>query len=161
VGVQRFHKQPYQEAIRRAVLFSRKFAETLVVYHDKTGVGQAIDDQLSFTDLNYRGINFTNASKAEMVNRLNIGFEQKSIFIPAWPTLLRELDEFEVEATEIGTLRYGGTGHDDTVASLMLAHAALLEYANRNLEMTFLDALAPDAIDAMHAYYRDLDDDDD
>lgn len=161
VGVQRFHKHPYQEAIRRAVLFSRKFAETLVVYHDKTGVGQAIDDQLSFTDLNYRGINFTNASKAEMVNRLNIGFEQKSIFIPSWPTLLRELDEFEVEATEIGTLRYGGTGHDDTVAALMLAHAALLEYANRNLEMTFLDALKPDAIDAMHAYYRDLDDDDD
>lgn len=163
VGFRRFHKQPYTEAIRRLILFTRKFKATEAVYHDKTGVGQAIDDQLAFTDLNFVGINFTNASKAEMVNRLITAFEQKSLEIPAWPTLLHELESFEVEATEIGTLRYAaaGSGHDDTVAALMLAHSALLEYADKLSDLTFIEDLKPQALTQMEAFYQRLGDDDD
>lgn len=163
VGFQRFHKQPYTEAIRRLIIFTRKFKSAEAVYHDKTGVGQAIDDQLSFTDLNFVGINFTNASKAEMVNRLITAFEQKSLMIPSWPTLLQELEAFEVEASEIGTLRYGATGggHDDTIAALMLAHSALLQYAERQTDLTFLEDLKPQALTAMEAYYQGLNADDD
>lgn len=163
VGFQRFHKQPYTEAIRRLIIFTRKFKSCEAVYHDKTGVGQAIDDQLSFTDLNFVGINFTNASKAEMVNRLITAFEQKSLMIPKWPTLLHELETFEVEASEIGTLRYGaaGSGHDDTIAALMLAHSALLHYAERQQDLTFLEDIKPQALSAMEQYYQGLNADDD
>lgn len=162
VGVQRFHKEPYTEAIRRLIIFTRKFKACEAVYHDKTGVGQAIDDQLAFTDLNFVGINFTNASKAEMVNRLITAFEQKSIMIPHWPTLLQELESFEVQATEIGTLRYcaAGSGHDDTIAALMLAHSALLHYADTQTDLQFLEDLQPQALTAMEAYYQGLNADD-
>ena len=160
VGFRRFHKQPYTEAIRRLIVFSRKFKEAEAIYHDKTGVGQAIDDQLAYTDLNFIGINFTNASKSEMVNRLITAFEQQSVKIPNWPTLLHELEAFEVTASEIGTLRYqaAGNGHDDTVAALMLAHSALLEYAERQIDLSFLEDLKPQPLTAMEQYYQGLND---
>jgi len=163
VGFQRFHKQAYTEAIRRLVLFSRKFKSCEAVYHDKTGVGMAIDDQLAYTDLNYRGIVFTNASKAEMVNRLITGFEQESLFIPAWPTLLSELEGFEVHSNEIGTLRYGagGNGHDDTVCALLLAHSALIDYAERQNDLQFLEDIKPQALTELEQLYQGLSDDDD
>lgn len=161
VGVQRFHKQAYTEAIRRLVYFAKKFKSVEVVYHDKTGVGQAIDDQLAFTDLNFRGITFTNALKAEMVNRLITAFEQSMIQIPHWNQLLIELESFEVQASEIGTLRYGafGTGHDDIVCALLLAHHALLEYADRNHDLRFLEDFDVLKRSAMEEYYQGLADD--
>lgn len=163
VGFQRFHKQPYTEAIRRLVLFSRKFGGCDAVYHDKTGVGMAIDDQLAYTDLNYRGITFTNASKAEMVNRLITAFEQRSILIPAWPTLLSELEGFEVHSSEIGTLRYAasGNGHDDAVCALLLAHSALMDYAERQNDLQFLEDIKPQALSELETLYQRLSDDDD
>lgn len=163
VGARRFHKQPYTEAIRRLVLFSRKFKSVDAVYHDKTGVGMAIDDQLAYTDLNYHGVVFTNASKAEMVNRLITAFEQQSCLIPAWPTLLSELDAFEVQTNEIGTLRYSasGNGHDDTVCALLLAHAALMDYAERQNDLQFLEDIKPQSLTELESFYQRLSDDDD
>jgi len=163
VGFQRFHKQPYTEAIRRLIKFTRKFKSTAAVYHDKTGVGMAIDDQLAFTDLNYVGITFTNASKSEMVNRLITAFEQQSLHIPTWPTLLSELEAFEVTASQIGLLRYGaaGGGHDDAVCSLMLAHSALMDYAERQTDLEYLEDLKPSALTELELMYQGLTDDDD
>lgn len=162
VGVSRFHKQPYTEAIRRLVLFTRKFGSCDAVYHDKTGVGMAIDDQLAYTGLNYRGVTFTNALKAEMVAKLMTAFEQRSILIPAWPTLLGELEAFEVQVSDIGTLRYAaaGSGHDDTVCALLLAHTALNEYADSQNQLSFLEDLMPPGLSQLEVYYRGLADDD-
>ena len=162
VGVRRFHQLPYTEAIRRLVQFARRFATCEAVFHDKTGVGMAIDDQLAFTDLNYRGITFTNASKAEMVARLITTFEQSALAIPRWPTLLAELEAFEVQTSAIGTLRYAaaGGGHDDTVCALLLAHAALNEYADSQNQLLFLEDLEPPATTPLEGYYRGLADDD-
>jgi len=161
LGFQRFHKQPYTESIRRLVRFCRKFKETEIVYHDKTGVGQAIDDQLSYTDLRYHGVNFTNSSKAEMVNKLITSFEQGHILVPTWPTLIQELESFEVQQTESGNLRYGaaGDGHDDTVCALLLAHAALIDYSDRQRDLDFLEDLKPRSLSALEAYYSELSDD--
>lgn len=163
VGVQRFHKQPYTEAIRRLIKFTRKFKSVLACYHDKTGVGMAIDDQLAYTNLNYVGITFTNASKAEMVNRLMTAFEQRSILIPQWPTLLYELEAFEVQSSQIGLLRYAAAGgaHDDTVCSLLLAHAALLDYSERQTDLDYLEDLKPQALSELEQLYQGHDDDDD
>lgn len=161
VGFQRFHRQPYTESIRRLVRFCRKFKFTEVVYHDKTGVGQAIDDQLGYTDLNYRGVNFTNTSKAEMVNRLITSFEQRYLLIPTWPTLISELEAFEVQQTLSGNLRYAaaGEGHDDAVCSLLLAHAAMIDYSDRQDDIEFLDDLKPRSLSPLERYYSELADD--
>lgn len=163
VGFQRFHKQPYTESIKRLVKFCRKFKQVDAVYHDKTGVGQAIDDQLGYTDLPYHGVNFTNSSKAEMVNKLITSFEQAYLLIPAWPTLEAELELFEVQQTQTGNLRYAaaGDGHDDTVCALLLAHAALIDYADRQYDLTYLEDLRPRSLSALEAYYNGLIDDND
>lgn len=146
VGYYRFHKKTYTEAIRQLMLFSRKFKEVEIVYHDKTGVGVAIDDQMAYTGLNYRGITFTQQSKSEMVNRLITAFEQTAIWIPRLPVLEAELDSFEVSTNALGNMSYSApTGeHDDSVCSLMLAHAALLQYGERDMTIRYLEDLPKD-----------------
>jgi len=162
VGFQRFHRQAYTEAIRSLVLFSRKFKTCEAVYHDKTGVGMAIDDQLSYTDLNYKGVVFTNASKSEMVNRLITAFEQRAVLIPNWPLLLAELDSFEVQTSSVGLLKYGAsTGHDDSVCALLLAHMALLDYATRLSDIAYIEDLQPQPLSELERLYQGLDDDED
>lgn len=162
VGVQRFHRQAYTESIRSLVLFTRNFKSCEVVYHDKTGVGMAIDDQLAYTDLNYKGITFTNASKSEMVNRLVTAFEQQAVFIPNWKLLLNELDAFEVQVSSVGLLKYAASsGHDDSVCSLLLAHSALLDYATTLSDIQYLEDLQPQPLSELSRLYQGLDDDDD
>jgi hypothetical protein len=165
IGYQRFNKHSYTEAVLMLCRFVKKFKECIAVYHDKTGVGQAIDDQLALTDLPFEGITFTNATKSEMVNRLGTGFETKDVNIPNWPVLRSELDNFEVKISQIGTMQYAGArgSHDDTVCSLMLAYAALLHYADRDMQVMYTDELFDSKLSPLEKYYRDLigDEDDD
>ena len=166
VGFERFHRKTYTEAIRNLVRFSRKFKNVEVVYHDKTGVGVAIDDQLAYTDLPYQGINFTNQSKSEMVNRLMTAFEQKLIIMPRWNILQSELESFEVIVNATGSMSYNAAegGHDDTVCALMLANQAALQYGERELEIRFLEDLPADKRIAqpstIEEYYNNIIEDD-
>lgn len=160
VGFMRFHKRPYTEAIKNLVRFTRNFKETLCVYHDKTGVGVAIDDQLTYTALPFTGITFSNASKSEMVANLMTAFEQKLIMIPRWETLLSELDSFEVTTGAMGTMHYAAAqgGHDDTIAALMLANSALSYYGNINMSVSYADEGSGKLTD-LERYYQDLGED--
>jgi hypothetical protein len=159
VGFMRFHKKPYTEAIKNLVRFSKNFKEVLCVYHDKTGVGMAIDDQMGYTGLPFMGINFSNSSKSQMVTNLMTAFEQKQIFIPMWHTLLSEIESFEVTAGAMGQMHYAAAqgGHDDTIASLMLANAALGYYGNISFEVSYADEGSGKLTD-LERYYQDLED---
>lgn len=141
VGFQRFYKTPYTEAIRKLVVFSRRFRETVTVLHDKTGLGTVIDDYLAETELAYEGINFTNASKADMVAKLITGFEGRDHFIPNWREAIDELDSYEVITTPTGNMTYGGMEgkHDDIVSAMMLAYLGLIRYGDRTYEVKFTD----------------------
>lgn len=164
VGYQRFTRHKYTEAVLLLCRFVKQFKECLSVYHDKTGVGQALDDQLSLTDLPYEGITFTNSSKSEMVNRLSTGFETKDLLIPQWDVLLSELDNFEVKVSPIGTMQYAGANgqHDDTVCALMLAYSALLHYGDRDLTVKYTDEKVDNyKYSPIEKYYRDILGDDD
>jgi len=143
VGVRRFHKKPYTEAIRDLVIFSQQFGDVEIVRHDKTGVGQSIDDQLAYTDLAYEGITFTNKLKTNMVNSLITTLEHKHIILPSWQLMIDELEAFEVEVNDLGSMTYNAPSgqHDDIVCALMLAHAAMLEYSDKTLEVKFLEDL--------------------
>ena len=176
VGYARFHKVPYTEAVRRLVLFCRKFRDVYVVLHDKTGVGSAIDDQLAYTKLPAHGVTFTNSLKAEMVAKLVTSVEQRLIALPHIPDMVAELDAFEVTATTTGLLSYNAPEglHDDIVCSLMLSHMALLQYGDRDMAVSVMerpdtkdDAIKsakddkPDTRNPIEVFYNALDEDDD
>jgi hypothetical protein len=167
VAFERFHKRPYTEAIKQLVRFSRRFKDVLDIWHDKTGVGQAIDDQLAYTKLQYRGITFSNRSKTDMVNKLITTIESRRISLPFWNVLDSEMDAYEVSTNDLGTMSYSAPPgkHDDTVSALMLANAALDEYADRDYDVRFMDELDEEDSkvepDSLEAYYNDLKDDED
>lgn len=165
VGFHRFYKKPYTEAIRNLVRFCKKFKEVEIVMHDKTGVGQAIDDQLVYTDLPFRGVTFTNAMKTELVNRLITSVEQREILIPNWQTLIDEMDSFEVSTSSVGNMIYEAAEgeHDDTVIALCLAHSGLLEYGERNMEVRNQEDLVhmKSEPSELEKYYNSLSSDDD
>jgi hypothetical protein len=143
VGFERFYRTPYTEAIRKLVLFCRKFEDVFVVRHDKTGLGGVIDDQLSYTNLPYEGVTFTNANKAEMVAQLITSIEQKMVRLPRWRTMCEELEAFEVQTNQIGTMSYNAPPgkHDDIISSLLLSHSALVQYSDSGFEVTFIEDL--------------------
>jgi hypothetical protein len=169
---ERFHKLPYTEAIRRLHLFAQKFGTIEIILHDKTGVGGAIDDALANLPYAYRGVNFSNQSKGDMVARLITAVEQQEIHLPRWPALISEMDTYEVKTTSAGALTYNAAGgkHDDIVSALMLAHSGLLKYGDRTIEVFFLEDLGrvdkekakPAAdLDSLEGFYSSLVEDDD
>ena len=176
VGFWRFHKTKYTEAIRKLVLFCSKFADVLVVRHDKTGLGNVIDDQLAYTNLPFEGITFTNPIKAEMVGQLITAIEQQMILFPNWSHLIDELESYEVHTNLIGTMSYGAVSgkHDDIVSSLLLSHTALLQYSDSGFEVKFLEdlnkpqkktgdgkTLAVESISPIERFYQSFNEDND
>jgi hypothetical protein len=163
-GFYRFHKVPYTEAVRRLIWFSTRFESVVVIRHDKTGVGSAIDDLMAHTDLPHEGVTWTSSIKNEMVARLMTSFEQREIKIPRWSSLVTELEQYEISVTPTGAMSYGApTGkHDDCVSSLLMANAALLEYGDKTLEVRYVneigEVVAPK--DGLEAYYQSLVEDD-
>jgi len=174
VGFQRFHKTPYTEAIRRLVIFSKKFDDVIIARHDKTGLGGVIDDQLSYTDLPYEGVTFTNSSKSEMVAMLITSIEHGSIRLPMWEDMIAELDAYEVAVTAIGNMTYSAPSgkHDDIVSSLLLSHSALVQYSDSGMDLSYLDTTNKsngssdtintngiDALGPVERFYKDLTED--
>ena len=142
IGFMRFRGIDYVSAIKNLIWFGRQFESLLLVRHDKTGLGEVIDDALASTDLPYEGVVFTNKSKSEMVNGLMLAFQRHDIEIPNWPDMVKELDSYEVIVSDIGNWKYAaGDGHDDIVSSMFLGWAGVEEYAPTSLEVISLDQL--------------------
>lgn len=175
-GFQRFHKTPYTEAIRKLVLFARKFKDVIVVKHDKTGLGGVIDDQLSYTELPYEGVTFTNAWKADAVTSLITSVEHKMIGLPRWPEMIDEFESYEVSTSAAGNLSYAAVPgkHDDIVSSLLLSHQALLQYSDSGADIKFMEDLKnpepgrreskdaqPQQVSPIEQFYRSISEDDD
>jgi len=139
VGFLRFRGVDYISAIKNLIWFKRKFKKLIMVMHDKTGLGQVIDDALAETGLPYEGVTFTNKSKTEMVNGLMMAFQFKKIQIPHWEEMLLELDLYEVKTNALGTMSFSAPEgqHDDIVSSMFLAYQAVDEYSTP-LELRFL-----------------------
>lgn len=151
VGFLRYQGKRYTEQVVDVARFLRRFKECEILYHDKTGVGEALDDLLDrVPGLIYKGIVFTNSSKSAMVNNMITAMEQKEILFPWWEKLKKEFEIFEVTTTEIGNMRYqaseGENNHDDIVFSCCLGFSALREYSDRSFEVKFLEDL-PEELD--------------
>lgn len=133
VGVQRIRGVGYPSQIGRLKNFTSKFQNCQTIFHDKTGVGVALDDMLAQTELPYRGITFTNASKNEMIVKLMLSFEEESFGVPHISHLVNELSDLEVKTTLTGLPTYSAPdgSSDDIVMAIALAHAAMLEHSER------------------------------
>lgn len=163
VGFHRFQGLNYIDAVKELYRFSRQFKELRMVFHDKTGIGEVIDDIIAKVDIPARGIIFTNASKSSMVNDMMLTFSQKRVVLPNWPEMLQELDQFEVVTNDLGNARYNAPSgmHDDIVCMLILANAALNEYANsRAMDgVQFLEDLPKQKL-TLDKWYSDIIEDD-
>ena len=144
VGFMRFRGLDYISAIKNLVWFAGNYSDVMDVKHDKTGLGQVMDDHLAHTELRYEGVTFTNKSKSAMINSMMLAFQRHDIKIPNWPAMIDELDSFEVQTNEIGTMKYSAPSgmHDDIVCSMFLGWFGVEEYAPSHMEVITLDELS-------------------
>ena len=132
-GFDRFNTLNWQDIEDRIYNFTRTYPGVMVL--DATGVGASSYDHLIRRGLLMRDYKFTNESKANMINTLNIALDQGSITIPGatvgeervpdhrLKVLVDELEAFEYDILPSGKIRYNAPSgvHDDCVTSLGLA----------------------------------------
>lgn len=144
IGFMRFRGIDYISAIKNLIWFCDKYKQLLIVKHDKTGLGNVMDDALANTNLPYEGVTFTMKSKSAMINSMMLAFQRHDVKIPNWPAMIEELDSFEVQVNEIGNMKYSAPSgfHDDIVCSMFLGWFGVEEYAPTKMEVVSLDELA-------------------
>ena len=156
VGFLRFTGVGYVEALKELYKFIKKFKRVINIKHDRTGVGEAIDDMMAQLSVPFEGVVFTNISKAAMVNQLMMAFETKEITLAYWPEMIAELESYTVITNDLGNARYSAPAgqHDDIVSSLMLANSAAQEYSSE-FKLHFLEELPSNKL-TIDRWYRDL-----
>ncbi len=92
---------------------------------EENAVGIPLCDQLVADGLPINRFYTSNKSKREIIEALQVAFEQANIKIFDDPVLIEELESFECSVTTQGNIRYhapeGESNHDDCVMSLALA----------------------------------------
>ena len=90
---------------------------------EANAMGEPLCDQLIQDGLPLQKFYTTNTTKREIIEALQVGFEQGHIQIFAHDVLMRELEEYTATITAMGNIRYSAPpgGHDDCVMSLALA----------------------------------------
>lgn len=157
VGFLRFQGIGYVEALKELHRFMKRFKKVVIIKHDKTGVGEAIDDMMVQLGVPFEGVVFTAASKAAMVNQLMVAFETRDIGLANWPEQTSELESYTVVTNELGNARYSAPVglHDDIVSATMLAYLAAREYASE-FKLHFLEHLPQEPKLSVANWYRDL-----
>jgi len=90
---------------------------------ETNSIGQPQLEELQRMGLSVSGFVTTNATKAQIINALQLAFEQETITILDDPIQTAELMAYQVERLPSGLLRYGAPEgmHDDTVMALAIA----------------------------------------
>lgn len=134
IGYKRLNRVRYPDQVAALYAFAYECRRNstnqmcdIEILHDKTGVGEAIDDIIamsSTSDLNINGIVWNNTNKESAVNDLILSLEEKALHL--WPSkvMKEEMASFEVTTLISGRPRYAAPEgmHDDTVMSLVLAN---------------------------------------
>lgn len=118
----RFNKIDYPFQKNRIISTARRYNNAKIII-DSTGCGNPITDDLRRENLFIEDFKFSNKSKLEIIQKLSIFIEEKSVFIPAEQDLIDELENFGVDVSPSGNLIYSAPpgSHDDCVYSLALA----------------------------------------
>lgn len=162
VGFRRLHGLPYIQSVKELARFCKQFDEVLLVRHDRTGVGDVIDEILQNIDAPIDPVVFTNQSKSHMVDQFSVALSTQGIQLPQWDALLHELDVFDVRTNQLGKPIYSAIPgqHDDIVTACYLAWSALLETQGSNMDVTDTDTLldegSPKNRDTIESWYASL-----
>lgn len=162
-GFRRLHGVPYVEAVKELGRFGRRFKEVVLIKHDRTGIGDVIDELLANLNFPIDPVVFSNQSKASMVDSWSVALATKAVQLPNWPPLIREHDDYDVRTNQLGKPVYGAISgaHDDIVTACFLAWAAFLETQERDFNVFDLEeleksnALVVDP-DSIEGWYRQL-----
>ena len=122
VAIDRFNQIEYLVQLERLVRISEQFKHApILIESNNTGI--AFIEIAQRRGLSVRAFQTTNASKAEIIEKLAVAFEQQQISIPNYEPLISELMAFDQERLSSGAIRYSAPAgqHDDCVMSLAIA----------------------------------------
>jgi hypothetical protein len=144
VGFQRVTGISYKKCVGMLYKFSQEFLEVVTCRHDRTGVGDVIDEMLEPLPFPIEPVVFSNTSKSNMVEAYMVALEEKDVELPNWPELLKEHDNFDVTTTSLGLPKYeaSGGGHDDIIMALILAYFAVSEMKDSDFSVRILEDLS-------------------
>lgn len=162
VGFRRFQGLDYKVAIRELFKFGEEFNEVLMVRHDRTGIGDVINDLMSSFPWPVDPVVFTNESKSSMVDGYMVAIETRNLVLPNWPELIKEHDNYDVKMSILGKPTYSAPPglHDDIVTACFLAWSAVLETQDRVFDVRFLEDLPKTAL-SLESWYSGLADEND
>lgn len=128
--VERHQKEDWNLQIQRVVRAARHWNAPVCV--DATGVGDPIADALFAAGVHVVPYRFTAASKLSLIQQLVLALEQGDLHLLNEEWLLQELEHYEYQRTEAGTLRMNAPAgrHDDGVIALALAWHLASVYAS-------------------------------
>jgi len=126
VTLDRFNQIDYAVQRRRLMALAERYRPDAIIA-ETNAMGEPIIEQLQRDGLPVRGFTTTQASKLEMIESLALAFERGDITILNDPTLVGELQAYEMERLPSGRVRYNAPQgmHDDCVMSLALAWQAI------------------------------------
>jgi len=126
VTLDRFNQIDYAVQRQRLMALAQRYRPDAIIA-ETNAMGEPIIEQLQRDGLPVRGFTTTQASKLEMIESLALAFERGDITILNDPTLVGELQAYEMERLPSGRVRYNAPQgmHDDCVMSLALAWQAI------------------------------------
>lgn len=113
---------------KEIIIKEKKYWNNARMYVDSTGVGDPIVEDLKRLVAGVEAFHFTETSRAQLINNLQIMFEQDKIKIPNEPELIDELKSMQYELVGQKVKMQVPEGlHDDRIMSLGLACWGLSE----------------------------------
>lgn len=123
VYVDRFNQIEYAVQVGRLQALYERFKAYSII-PEANSIGQPIIEQIQALGLPVQPFTTTNATKAQIIQDLQLAFERDAIKIPEYKPLINELNAFESKRLPSGLMRYEAPSgmHDDCVMSLALAY---------------------------------------
>ena len=121
----RFNQIDYTVQLARLNGLSERFKPAAIVA-EANSMGGPLVEFMRRSGLPVRPFTTTNATKAQVIEALALGFEQGAFQIIPDPVLIAELQAYELERLPSGLIRYGAPSgmHDDAVIAAALAYYA-------------------------------------
>jgi len=118
----RFNRIDYAVQVGRLRALHERFKLSTILA-ERNSMGEPLVEQLQREGLPVEPFTTTNASKMEIIDNLTLAFERKNLSVLDDPTLVGELQAYEMTRLPSGMLRYSAPQgmHDDTVIALALA----------------------------------------
>ncbi len=122
VAMDRFNQIDYALQRQRLIALAERYQPTVIIA-EANAMGQPIIEELQRDGLPVRAFITTNATKAEIIERLALAFERGDIRLLKDDVLVAELQAYTMERLRSGMVRYTAPGgmHDDCVMALALA----------------------------------------